>query len=175
MSLVKSVLDGDRLSLSRLLTQIENDTPEGRDALRELFPFTGNAYLIGVTGAPGTGKSSLVNQLAYHFRHPEDGEKISKIGIVAVDPSSPFTGGAMLGDRIRMRDLACDAGVFIRSMASRGSLGGLARTTTGVVQAYDAACGELSDLWQADYDGEIPEFVKEEHGSPPPLQGDRPA
>ena len=101
----------------------------------ELFPHTGKAHLIGVTGAPGTGKSSLVNQLALHYRKKED----KRIAIVAVDPSSPFTGGAVLGDRVRMRDLSGDPNVFIRSMASRGSLGGLAQATANMVQIFDAA------------------------------------
>ncbi len=138
MSLAQEVLVGNRVALARLLTAIENDTPAGREALRALFAHTGRAHLIGVTGAPGTGKSSLVNQLARYYRHPPNGEP-RRVAVVAVDPSSPFTGGALLGDRIRMRDLAGDPGVFIRSMASRGALGGLARATTGVVQALDAA------------------------------------
>lgn len=135
MTLAASVLAGDRLSLARLLTQVENDSPEGRAALVELFPYTGKAHLIGVTGAPGTGKSSLVNQLALHYRRQAD----QRVAIVAVDPSSPFTGGAVLGDRVRMRDLSGDPKVFIRSMASRGSLGGLAQATAGMVQVFDAA------------------------------------
>src|SRR6185436_12109509 len=135
MPLAKSVLEGNRLSLSRLLTQVENDSVEGRAALSELFPHTGKAHLIGVTGAPGTGKSSLVNQLAQYYRKNED----RKIAIVAVDPSSPFTGGAVLGDRVRMRDLSGDEGVFIRSMATRGSLGGIAQKTASLVQIFDAA------------------------------------
>lgn len=139
MTLVEQLLTGNRLALTRLLTQVENDTSEGRAALTELFPHTGNAHLIGVTGAPGTGKSSLVNQLALHYR--EQGER--RVAIVAVDPSSPFTGGAVLGDRVRMRDLAGDQGVFIRSMASRGSLGGLAQATAGLVQVFDAAGFEI--------------------------------
>lgn len=145
MSLAESILshpagapDG-RLALARLLTQIENGEPAGREALAELFPHTGKAHLIGVTGAPGTGKSSLVNRLAYYYRHPPDGGTPSTVAIVAVDPSSPFTGGALLGDRVRMRDLAGDPGVFIRSMAARGALGGLAPTTASMVQALDAA------------------------------------
>lgn len=137
-SIATTVLNGDRLALSRLLTQVENDTPEGRQALAELFPHTGRAHLIGVTGAPGTGKSSLVNQLALNFR--KDGRRAA---IVAVDPSSPFTGGAVLGDRVRMRDLSGDPGVFIRSMAARGSLGGLAAATAGVAQVFDAAGFEI--------------------------------
>ena len=143
MASVQDVLAGNRLSLARLLSQIENDTPEGRLALNDMFPHTGNAYLIGVTGAPGTGKSSLVNQLAHYYRYPPEELSPKRIAIVAVDPSSPFSGGAVLGDRVRMRDLAGDPGVFIRSMASRGSLGGLARTTSGVVQAFDAAGFEV--------------------------------
>ena len=143
MSLAQQVLDGNRLALARLLTQVENDTLEGRAALNEVFPYTGEAHLIGVTGAPGTGKSSLVNQLVRYFRQgealPEDEGNRPRVAVVAVDPSSPFTGGAILGDRVRMRDLSGDPGVFIRSMASRGSLGGLAATTAGIVQVLDAA------------------------------------
>ena len=135
MSLTRSILEGNRLALARLLTQAENDSPEGRAALTELFPHTGRAHLIGVTGAPGTGKSSLVNQLALQYRKSAN----KKVAIVAVDPSSPFTGGAVLGDRVRMRDLSGDEGVFIRSMASRGSLGGIARKTASLVQIFDAA------------------------------------
>jgi LAO/AO transport system kinase len=137
MSLTESILEGNRLALARLLTQVENDSPEGRAALADLFPHTGKAHLIGITGAPGTGKSSLVNQLALHYRRTEASPK--KVAIVAVDPSSPFTGGAVLGDRVRMRDLSGDEGVFIRSMASRGSVGGLAQTTASFTQVFDAA------------------------------------
>lgn len=137
----QSVLQGDRLALARLLTEIENDTAIGQEALNELFKHTGKAHLIGVTGAPGTGKSSLVNQLALHFRQPANGGR--RVAVVAVDPTSPFTGGAVLGDRVRMRELSGDAGVFIRSMATRGSLGGLAAATAGLVQALDAAGYEI--------------------------------
>jgi LAO/AO transport system kinase len=139
MSLTKSILEGNRLALARLLTQVENDSSEGQAALAELFPHTGQAHLIGVTGAPGTGKSSLVNQLALHYRKNSN----KKVAIVAVDPSSPFTGGAVLGDRVRMRDLSGDEGVFIRSMATRGSLGGIAQKTASVVQVFDAAGYEI--------------------------------
>jgi LAO/AO transport system kinase len=143
MSLVDSVLSGSRLALSRLLSQVENETPQGLEALRALFPHTGKAHLVGVTGAPGTGKSSLVNQLARGYRQPLEGAAVRKVAVIAVDPSSPFTGGAILGDRIRMRDLAGDTGIFIRSMASRGSLGGLAKATAGLVQVFDAAGFEI--------------------------------
>jgi len=136
---IESILTGDRLALSRLLTQVEHDLPEGHAALNELFLRGGKAHLIGVTGAPGTGKSSLVNQLALHYRK-QTGKRVA---IIAVDPTSPFTGGALLGDRVRMRDLSGDAGVFIRSMATRGSLGGLAHTTAAAAQVLDSAGYEI--------------------------------
>jgi LAO/AO transport system kinase len=139
MTLTQPILDGDRLALSRLLTQVESDAPHGRAALAELFSHTGRAHLIGVTGAPGTGKSSLVNQLALHYRRAQN----KKVAIIAVDPSSPFTGGAVLGDRVRMRDLSGDDGVFIRSMASRGSVGGLAQMTASFTLVFDAAGYEI--------------------------------
>jgi LAO/AO transport system kinase len=135
MSLTESILEGSRFALARLLTQVENDSSEGRTALAELFPHTGKAHLIGMTGAPGTGKSSLVNQLALHYRRSEN----KKVAIIAVDPSSPFTGGAVLGDRVRMRDLSGDSGIFIRSMATRGSVGGIAHATASIAQVFDAA------------------------------------
>ncbi len=132
--LVQATLQGDRRALARLLTTVEN-AREGTDhTLAALFPHTGRAWIIGVTGSPGTGKSSLVNALAKAFRRREQ-----TVGVVAVDPTSPFSGGAIMGDRIRMRDLAGDKGVFIRSMATRGSLGGLARATRDVIRVLDAA------------------------------------
>jgi LAO/AO transport system kinase len=138
MTLADSVLEGDRLALARVLTQVENDAPGGRQALEALFPHTGGAHLLGITGASGTGKSSLVNQLALHYR-----KQAKRVAILAVDPSSPFTGGAVLGDRVRMRDLSGDPGIFIRSMASRGSLGGLAQATAAMAQVFDAAGFEI--------------------------------
>jgi LAO/AO transport system kinase len=134
--LVRRVLGGERLALARLLTAVENDTAVGRAALDEIFPYTGKAHLVGITGAPGTGKSSLANQLARVLRRRDAS---AKVAVLAVDPSSPFTGGALLGDRLRMKDAAADPGVFIRSMASRGTLGGLARTTAAAAQVLDAA------------------------------------
>ncbi|MGE5123568.1 MAG: methylmalonyl Co-A mutase-associated GTPase MeaB, partial [Acidobacteriaceae bacterium] len=143
--LADKVMAGDRLALARTLSQVENNTPEGIAALNDLFPRTGKAHLVGVTGASGTGKSSLVNQLAHYYRQDagqsasSQAETPRRVAVVAVDPTSPFTGGAILGDRIRMRDLAGDQGGFIRSMATRGSLGGLAAATGAVVQVLDAA------------------------------------
>jgi LAO/AO transport system kinase len=142
-SLVQGALSGDRRILARLLTQVENGTPEGQVAMGYLFPRSGQAHLVGVTGAPGSGKSSLVCQLARRYRHPPEGKTPCQVAVVAVDPSSPFSGGAVLGDRVRMRDLAGDPGVFIRSMASRGALGGLAHATAAVVQVLDAAGYEV--------------------------------
>ena len=135
----KAVLNGERLALTRTLSQIENNTSEGNQILEELFPHTGSAHLIGITGAPGTGKSTLVNRIAFHYRHPPGKGDPPTVAVVAVDPSSPFSGGALLGDRVRMQDLIGDPGVFVRSMASRGSLGGLAAATAGLVQVFDAA------------------------------------
>jgi LAO/AO transport system kinase len=135
-ALVDRAVQGDRRALSRLISRVETGGQEAWSALSLLYPRTGQAQIIGVTGAPGTGKSTLVSEIAKVTRrkHPE-----ITVGIVAVDPTSPFSGGAVLGDRIRMRDLAGDAGVFIRSMATRGSLGGLARATNDVVKVLDAA------------------------------------
>ncbi len=142
MTLAEALLAGEPRALPRLLTLVENEQPEGRQALDELFPHTGKAHILGVTGGTGTGKSSLVNRLALHYRKLPEGQP-RKVAIIAVDPTSPFTGGAVLGDRIRMGDLFGDKGVFIRSMASRGSLGGLAEATAGLTQVFDAAGFEM--------------------------------
>jgi LAO/AO transport system kinase len=133
-TLVRAALDGDRRALARLITRVENRTPDSTEALALLHPHTGRAYLVGVTGAPGTGKSTLVSALTRTLR-----ARGQTVGIVAVDPTSPFSGGAVLGDRVRMGDHAGDRGVFIRSMANRGSLGGLAATTGDVARVLDAA------------------------------------
>jgi GTPase len=125
---------GDVRAISRAITAIENHDPQAVEILRQLFPLTGQAYLVGVTGAPGTGKSTLVDRLAGHYRSQKQ-----TVGIIATDPTSPFTGGAILGDRIRMQGHATDSGIYIRSMATRGFLGGLARATGDVALLLDAA------------------------------------
>jgi LAO/AO transport system kinase len=134
MELIQRLLTGDRRAIARLITIIENDGAEAREALATIYPHTGRAHIVGVTGAPGTGKSTLVNELAKVYR-----QRDRTVGIIAVDPTSPFSGGALLGDRIRMRDLSGDPGIFIRSMATRGSLGGLARATADAIKVLDAA------------------------------------
>ena len=128
------VCSGDVLAISRAITAIENHQPEAEELLRVVFPRTGKAYLTGITGAPGTGKSTLVDRLAAFYRRQNEA-----VGVIAVDPTSPYTGGAILGDRIRMQGHAGDAGMFIRSMATRGFLGGLARATAEVALLLDAA------------------------------------
>jgi len=134
------VLTGDRRAVARLITLVENNSSKAREVLAALFPHTGQAHIIGVTGAPGTGKSTLVSELAQAYRQQDPPPRV---GIIAVDPTSPFSGGALLGDRIRMRDLSGDPGVFIRSMATRGSLGGLARATSDAVKVLDATGYEI--------------------------------
>lgn len=135
LDFVAPALQGDRRALARLLTAVEDRAAGADQALAALFPHTGRAWRIGITGAPGTGKSTLVTALARHYR--AEGRTV---GILAVDPTSPFTGGAILGDRIRMRDLAGDPGVFIRSLAARGSLGGLSAAASDLARVLDA-CG----------------------------------
>jgi LAO/AO transport system kinase len=132
--LVTTALSGDRRSIARLMSVMETGDEQSRRALGQFYAHTGQARILGVTGAPGTGKSTLVTEMAKAYR-----KRGLSVGIVAVDPTSPFSGGALLGDRIRMRELATDPQVFIRSMATRGSLGGLARATGDVVHVLDAA------------------------------------
>lgn len=133
-SWVEKVRGGDPLALARTISAIENGSPESVKLLQALFPYSGKARAIGITGAPGAGKSTLVDHLAREYRKQE-----RTVGIVAVDPTSPFSGGAILGDRIRMLAHHADPGIFIRSMATRGFLGGLARATTDVVTVLDAS------------------------------------
>jgi len=131
---VEQVRAGDVRAVSRAMTEIENRTGDAENLMRQLFPHTGNSYCIGITGAPGTGKSTLVDRMAAFYRAQKQ-----TVGVIAVDPSSPFTGGAILGDRIRMQGHASDSGVFIRSMATRGSLGGLSQATSDAALLLDAA------------------------------------
>lgn len=133
MSIADRVLEGDRRAVARIISMIEDCDQEAVKALSQLYPKTGNAHVIGITGPPGAGKSTLVDKLAKSYRKLN-----KKIGIIAVDPTSPFTGGAILGDRIRMTSLSTDPGVFIRSMGTRGHLGGLARATGDVIKVLDA-------------------------------------
>ena len=132
--ITQRVLDGDRRALTRVITWVENGYPEAREAMRDLFPHSGNAHVVGITGPTGSGKSTLVGALAREYR------KMGRsLGIIAVDPTSPFSYGALLGDRIRMQDLTSDPEVFIRSMATRGALGGLAAATNDIAAVLDAS------------------------------------
>ena len=132
-SLVERIAAGDTRAVARAISKVEDLSKDAAQLMKKIFPLTGRGLVIGITGAPGAGKSSLVDKLALHYRR--QGERV---GIVAVDPSSPFSGGAILGDRIRMQTLGLDSGVFIRSMATRGNLGGLARSTVDAVSILDA-------------------------------------
>src|SRR5256886_15987884 len=132
--LTKSIRDGDARALGKAISLVEREDAEAEKVLAELYASTGRARIIGITGSPGAGKSTLVAALAKHYRKQQ-----KRIGIVAVDPTSPFSGGAILGDRIRMTELYTDRGVFIRSMATRGFMGGLAKATNDVVDVLDAS------------------------------------
>jgi LAO/AO transport system kinase len=135
---IERLRSGDARALARAISTVENRTPDAADLLKALFPHSGKARVLGMTGPPGAGKSTLVDQLAKHYRR--EGKTL---GIIAVDPTSPYTGGAILGDRIRMQDHHSDPGIYIRSMATRGSLGGLARTTADVATVLDASGKDL--------------------------------
>lgn len=133
MDIAQELLNGNRLALSRAITAIENEYDEATDIMKKLYPHTGHAFVLGITGPPGAGKSTLTDKLAREYR-----KQGKKVGIIAIDPTSPFSGGAILGDRIRMNGLTLDEGVFIRSMGTRGSLGGLSHKTADAVKILDA-------------------------------------
>ncbi|NJD99777.1 methylmalonyl Co-A mutase-associated GTPase MeaB [Thermococcus sp. LS1] len=131
--LIERMLQGDKRATARLITLVENDEEKAREVIKKIYPYTGNAYIVGITGPPGAGKSTLLDKLIRVAR--EEGKVV---GVIAIDPTSPFTGGALLGDRIRMQRHSTDPGVFIRSMATRGSLGGLAKATSDAIKVLDA-------------------------------------
>ncbi|AEK73930.1 lysine/arginine/ornithine transport system kinase [Thermococcus sp. 4557] len=131
--LIERMLTGDKRATARLITLVENDEEKAREIISKIYPHTGNAYIVGITGPPGAGKSTLLDKLIRVAR--EEGKVV---GVIAIDPTSPFTGGALLGDRIRMQRHSTDPGVFIRSMATRGSLGGLAKATADAIKVLDA-------------------------------------
>lgn len=131
--LTARIVAGEQRAAARLMRLVDDGSPAARAALAELYPHTGNAYVLGVTGNPGSGKSTLVNRLIKSFRATG-----STVGCIAIDPTSPFSGGAILGDRVRMQEHADDPGVFIRSVATRGHLGGLSRSTPAMIQIFDA-------------------------------------
>lgn len=137
-SLIQSALSGDKKAIARLITIVENDEEKAREVVKKIYPLTGKAYVVGITGPPGSGKSTLLDKLIKLAR--DEGHRV---GVIAIDPTSPFTGGALLGDRLRMQRHSTDPDVFIRSMATRGSLGGLAKATNDAVKVLDAAGYDL--------------------------------
>jgi len=158
--MTERIRQGDVRAIARLMSLIENDSPEATPALKGLYPFTGRALVVGITGPPGSGKSTLTDQLTQEFRRQG-----RTVGIVAVDPTSPFTGGAILADRIRMQQHSLDPGVFIRSMATRGHLGGLAKATNDVVNVLDAAGKDLVFIETVGVGQDEVEVVKTAHTS----------
>jgi LAO/AO transport system kinase len=158
MSLAEQVLEGNIRAAARLMRDIDDGRPQAIDELKQLYPRTGNAYIIGITGPPGAGKSTLVDQLTASFRG-----RGKKVGVVAIDPTSPFTGGAILGDRIRMNRHSCDEGVFIRSLATRGSLGGLSRSTSDVALVMDGLGMDIIIIETVGVGQDEVDIVKEAH------------
>ncbi len=133
MVIAEKIISGDIRAVARLIRDIDDTVPEAREVLKDLYPYTGKAYVVGITGAPGVGKSTLVDQMIAHLRKAK-----KTVGVLAVDPTSPFSGGAILGDRVRMQRHSMDEGVFIRSMATRGYFGGLTQSTRSAIDVLDA-------------------------------------
>jgi LAO/AO transport system kinase len=158
MSLAEQVLEGNIRAAARLMRDIDDGLPQAVEELKQLYPHTGNAFIIGITGPPGAGKSTLVDQLTASFR-----SRGKKVGVVAIDPTSPFTGGAILGDRIRMNRHSCDEGVFIRSLATRGALGGLSRSTSDVALVMDALGMDIVIIETVGVGQDEVDIVKEAH------------
>ena len=158
MSLAEQVLEGNIRAAARLMRDIDDGRPEAIEELKQLYPHTGSAFIIGITGPPGAGKSTLVDQLTASFRG-----RGNKVGVVAIDPTSPFTGGAILGDRIRMNRHSCDEGVFIRSLATRGALGGLSRSTSDVALVMDALGMDIVIIETVGVGQDEVDIVKEAH------------
>lgn len=158
MSLAKQVLEGNIRAAARLMRDIDDGRSQAIEELKRLYPHTGNAFIIGITGPPGAGKSTLVDQLTASFR-----TRGKKVGVVAIDPTSPFTGGAILGDRIRMNRHSCDEGVFIRSLATRGALGGISRSTSDVALVMDALGMDIVIIETVGVGQDEVDIVKEAH------------
>lgn len=158
MSLAKQVLEGNIRAAARLMRDIDDGRPQAIEELKRLYPHTGKTFIIGITGPPGAGKSTLVDQLTASFR-----TRGKKVGVVAIDPTSPFTGGAILGDRIRMNRHSCDEGVFIRSLATRGALGGISRSTSDVALVMDALGMDIVIIETVGVGQDEVDIVKEAH------------
>lgn len=156
--LAERILAGDIRAASRLMRDIDDEIPSAREELKLLYPHTGRAYLIGITGPPGAGKSTLVDQLIAHYR-----KRGKRVGVVAIDPTSPFTGGAILGDRIRMNRHADDPGVFIRSLATRGHLGGISGSTVDIVNVLDAMGNDVIIIETVGVGQDEVDIVRESH------------